>query len=517
MVPLLAFASGCGSEPVAPPPPALAPSFALASAGTLCSAGDYTDDSGSGIYKTYAAGDPRTWYQPLPSTECTPQYSLSRSTTESWPFSAPPVVAAESWAMMTAKTTSPLTITFDRPVRVAWIWAAGNIFCGGSFGTASARTVDGDELTSAFYPVYSTCGRFTPDKTWDLLATFPASAEITRITLIGSTPVSAPFPWPQCSWDFDLNEYHCRTEDSLFVRYSVVFRQPASVAPPELHLTCPAVTRGETGTCVASVTPEGTAFQTTAWRFEPADPNLPVVNRPGGVESHEWSGLLVAGGTVVVTATVGGATLTASAPLVVMPRNWEGKAVSIDILPRCASPEQLPLRPSRPQDLGNSTFKPVFTVPIEYASGPNEGYWYLTDVPARIQDSVLINCAAMEEGSEFWRAQVRIRPNVIGGTRPCTRADVLRLRKLVEAHEGLERDAPNSHAKLYMDEFERFAGPRLEPVVGPASSQDDVVQAVLDITAAAAVASGRIDDPASADNPFRPGCELQFTQPSGQE
>lgn len=293
--------------------------------------------------------------------------------------------------------------------------------------------------------------------------------------------------------------------------YSASNYHASAATPLELHLTCPTVPRGEAGTCVTSVTPDGTDFQTTAWRFEPADASLPVVNRPAGEGgNHDWGGVLVASGTVFVTATVGNAELSTSAALTVTPRNWEGKAVGITVAgPRCAGPNELPVHPTKDENLGHAAFVVQPTAPLGYGSGPNEGYWYLTDIPGTVYDTVTINCAALQQGSDFWRLQDQETGAVVIGTRSCTRADIPRIEALVKAHEGLRRDAAGSHAQTYMDEFERLAGPRFESVVGAGTVTwapgDD-----LDSIGTAAAAYSRQTTDSGPQNPFTPGCRIRY-------
>jgi hypothetical protein len=132
-----------------------------------------------------------------------------------------------------------------------------------------------------------------------------------------------------------------------------------------LSLQCnPAsVTRGQSVTCTAGGVSAG---QVTGWSFSGS-------NLPGPTGTLTWSGIMVAAGTVTVTA--GGR--NASKAITVNPRSWTTQPVAPTnaYVPACSFPNSPPLPSDSP---GCSTWTASWTQPslTEISSGPNNGFAY---------------------------------------------------------------------------------------------------------------------------------------------
>lgn len=247
-------------------------------------------------------------------------------------------------------------------------------------------------------------------------------------------------------------------------------------ASPELRLECTSsVVRGDDATCRASAEPSDATFRVTEWKFTTEDGR--VIDGPG--EGTEWSGAMVVGGVVEVRALVNDSPDSATATIAVIPRDWSARALLYQI--EDVSPGGLPPHPTSEEgQLGRTEFEPQLLPAVRLVTdGPNAGYHLFADLPA-VRVYVRINTAALSVGSAFYNLQRERRPGVVfDRSNECTRDDVLRLRALVEAHEGLSRDAAGSHTQRYLDAYEQLARSALanafehysEDVLLPAAGQ----------------------------------------------
>ncbi|MDP3909387.1 MAG: hypothetical protein Q8Q14_03265 [Gemmatimonadales bacterium] len=281
-----------------------------------------------------------------------------------------------------------------------------------------------------------------------------------------------------------------------------------STTAARLRLECTeSVTRGQVATCAASVDPPATPFPITAWSFTPSSGSIGEIVRPGDVASTTWSGMMAAGGTLQVSATIAGATQNASATIQVEPRSPAALAVAFVISRN--DPGELPARPTSEHDFGQTGFLlQVNANTIEYITdGPNTGLSFFNAVPVTVEITVSVNTVALAVGSDFWQLQDPFaRPPTIG-IGACNRSDVTRIIPLVEAHEGTARNSPNSHVKEYMDAFEPEARAFFEPIVAAelAGPLDDLTRIS---NRATAVSKQRVDN--SLANPFRLNCRFKY-------
>lgn len=140
------------------------------------------------------------------------------------------------------------------------------------------------------------------------------------------------------------------------------------------------VQRGANVDCTARAEPEGAAVTDARWTFQDARGDGPQITGPAG--QNGWSGPMVVGGTITLTAKVNGAEQSATAAVTVTPRTWRDSlpaqrtvycpAAGVSTCP-------LPPRPRYAMDLGQTALGPGrFALPqAGVQSGPNTGWHYI--------------------------------------------------------------------------------------------------------------------------------------------
>ena len=402
----------------------------------------------------------------------------------------------------------PVTFTFHRPILNPVVVTSGEMACLGDPGQVIAHTISEQTVTVSLQVAGpEDCG--LDNKTSQYIS--PAIITSEPIRMIEIMPPSV------MEWHFEYTITVCDPDGSncrdvrvtgdprAHVGYSVYFRETPDVVP-ELHLDCSpsTVERGEPVSCRARTEPEGGAMQITGWQFAPADPSFGPVDRPEfDVAKQDWSGPMVIGGVVRVTAVVAGVSQTTSAEISVDPRNWVHKPIVPQVTVN--RPGSLKDRPKKDEDLGSAGFDVVMAAPlVAIEDGPNMGFWYFTDIPATVNVTIEINTAALAVGSEFWKVQdlPRIGGVVIIGTRSCTRDDVVPLVPLVEAHEDL-------HKSTFLQKFVELAGPFFEPRIGRTGDNLPGFQDDLNGFRRQALKYSNSITHGSA-NPFRPPCIIRY-------
>jgi hypothetical protein len=227
--------------------------------------------------------------------------------------------------------------------------------------------------------------------------------------------------------------------------------------------------RGAEISCEASASGGG-ALTITDWRFISASGEMVVREQQVGMTT--WSGQLVADGVVEVTGTVDGQAASGSAAVSVTPRDWTNKAVPSEH----SAPGQGPLdpHPTRMEgqlgksELGLQRRQGVENPHVELVGdgGPNDGFFYLTDVPFYTQTLAYVNYDALQSGSDFFNLQYA-QDTTIGGVRWCGQPFVTGVVPLIEAHEGVTpASQPNSHIGIFARHVQDVTGPQVEPIVG---------------------------------------------------
>lgn len=219
------------------------------------------------------------------------------------------------------------------------------------------------------------------------------------------------------------------------------------------------VTRGEEITCQARKEPGDAPGElaVTGWTSDGKP------REDGDPASTTWSGVMVRGGTVAVTARIGGgAPQTAEAAITVHDRDWSGKQPTITVLevepsdPR-VSRIRLPPVPEWAEDLGFVQFfpwhedptSPQVDDPLEFVSGgPNDGLVYFGDVAFQINAVYVLNRTAMAPGSDWARMHdpdaSHTRPTM--GTHWCPQSSIPRMLEAVRQHE-------ETHVRFYRANF----------------------------------------------------------------
>jgi hypothetical protein len=251
---------------------------------------------------------------------------------------------------------------------------------------------------------------------------------------------------------------------------------------PELTMTCTpgTVTRGDQVSCTASTMPSGAQLEVKQWAFTGAP--VPIADT---TDATSWSGRLVVGGTVSVTASVEGRSDTiASTTVVVTPRNWRwnsgqwsyqaGAAMicsnarpAVGVLlgwnmnanaPSCAGDLQLRVQPDlRFQPNGGYQVGAV-------SSGPNGGLWYITAATFTMPRASNLNPEWLSGGTTYplpagQQAQLcqsamnlptgaAVAVNFYDFNEICMGNDVDALIAAAWAHEGFGSQGNNGHESV---------------------------------------------------------------------
>jgi hypothetical protein len=167
-----------------------------------------------------------------------------------------------------------------------------------------------------------------------------------------------------------------------------------------------------------------------------------------------------------------------SGPLLVDSRDWTADTVLYILENRGmgSPPDTLPQHPDKVGQLGNhKVWTDIFVVEraAQDSSGPNQGVWYLTQVPLQALSGIRINYVALAVYSDFWYLQ----PNG-GPPTQCRKSHVVPFLPLVEEHEGLTLSlSPPSHAGVWRNELNLHVPTAVEPVVA-LGGLDDLLAAV---------------------------------------
>ena len=237
--------------------------------------------------------------------------------------------------------------------------------------------------------------------------------------------------------------------------------------------------------------PRGTPVTCTA-RKDPADSPSPLVitgwsfdgkaREDGDPTSPDWTGPLVKGGTVQVTATIGGEQKSATATLVVDDRTWSGVPVMhMREMPESGQEERVPALASRiswASDLGafRAYLEPPPGEEVEdvihtVAGGPNDGLSYFGDLSFAVWGRIRTNDAAMRRGSGFYNRQEQGTGSggtQLGGARWCpARVVASVLPGRVMAHE-------RRHAEVYRQTFAEVVAPVLTELEQMTGTYDEL-------------------------------------------
>jgi hypothetical protein len=231
---------------------------------------------------------------------------------------------------------------------------------------------------------------------------------------------------------------------SRAARYSVsgtgCTQEPKLVLRCDGHTDADSVRRGNPVDCTVSVDPSTVALTNLKWQFQ--DDSLHTIPGPAG-EAREWSGVMVVGGKMQVSATVQGSQLTAEVPVTVLPRNWVDKRVPLrEVYQRCgraafgaACPLWYPPRVAH--ELAEGRAEPnrdwgVKARSVILQSGPNKGWAYIAgaDAPIPFTEYLIHYSDLFQHPSDLWW-QTRTDPDCQ------TAAGVQDLFNAASAHERL--------------------------------------------------------------------------------
>jgi hypothetical protein len=220
---------------------------------------------------------------------------------------------------------------------------------------------------------------------------------------------------------------------------------------PQLALECTgdrgrnAVTRGSEIVCTASVRTGAGGLHVDEWSFNGQ------VRTDGETNSSVWRGVMVRGGTIQVKGKIGGiAAPPVSATIIVSDRNWRTKTIALQsgiiqpgndarmpgLSPAVMTADQLGYTR---MFIGRSPNDVLPDPTVEVRGGPNDGLYFLGDVPVPVWAPIMLNEAAFASGSQFMQAQERRYQR---GTRWCELAVMGGLRQRVLDHE-------NEHVRVY--------------------------------------------------------------------
>lgn len=366
-----------------------------------------------------------------------------------------------------ASTT--ITITFARAVKSVTVSIVDSDFSGNQMVASDGQGTVG----SAAFSFDNDPGNGAVNETRTVTA--PAGRTITRVELI---PAAADFVAYSASWE------------SL----------------PQINVDCQPnpVERGQTVTCTASPPAPTSTITVSEWRFESANLSGPIVEASSATT---WSGVAATSGTVRVQGTLDGAQVDGEGPLDVAARNWTQDTVAYRLTE--VTPSGLNPRPTRVGELGNhqplaQAYLPPDGFP-QISSGPNQGVFYFTKVPAQAVSEIRINRVALALNSDFYFRQPKNAP-----AGKCTRSDVVPFLPLVEGHEGLTL-APNSHAGVWRRELNLQVPQPTENVV--ALNDVSLLQSKADAAAQPgiqAAATASLDQVNGGTVPPVPYCTFRF-------
>jgi hypothetical protein len=145
----------------------------------------------------------------------------------------------------------------------------------------------------------------------------------------------------------------------------------------------------------------------------------------------------------------------------------------------------------------------------EERRGPNQGVWYLTQVPLQALSRIWINYVALADSSDFWFLQPKGGPPT-----QCTRSQVAPFLPLVEEHEGLTLSlSPPSHAGVWRNELNAQVPTAVEHIValgGWGALQVAVEEAALPWITLAAQKRDHKSEPGGTVPPVPYPCNFKY-------
>lgn len=387
---------------------------------------------------------------------------------------------------------APITLTFSGPVGFVRIDGRGAIQCSsGQYGSLIGYDSAGIELGRVDLHLTEPSDCSPPEAPDDV--TYGATAD-----LITTRPVARAIITPMSPLEFLVyNEFQGYAQANYGV---LVGRGNLG----KINLTCSdTVGRGDVTSCTAAPADPTQTLAVTGWSFTTLDGYR--VDRQIGQDSKTWQGRLVVDGDVTVTGTVGGVgSGPTSARVAVRARNWAGRVTLKDHA--IVSPSTMPARPTAFDGQFGVT---ALALPVNGATmsqwsvtildeGPNNGFFYLTDLPVTVETRPQVNTNALNGTSDFYRIQ-EARQKTIGGITYCAQSYVLGIIPTIQAHEGYDPPSqPLSHAGIYRRHVDSVAYRVFEAVAGP--SDQSLFSSTVDAVHTEAAADSRLMDHDSRNN-----------------
>jgi hypothetical protein len=317
---------------------------------------------------------------------------------------------------------------------------------------------------------------------------------------------------------------------TLTGRHTVTVYATPLMESGELSVSCSPnkVLRGARVECTAAVDGDDADWQVANWLFEADGVRI----TPAGYTQKTWAGIMVRGGTVTVTAVVGGETKTARTQVTVDERtDWAGRMPYPAAEPRPqldvnleADWPPMPVRDSAGYVVWVAGGFGQYTFGIDWqghltsvGSGPNANFWYFADPPGWLEPKVWIS-PFLDPAHPFYASQHARQARERAPQRYqdyCSSTNMQAIAREVVAHEGQvggPRISHHEHKIVYVAQHD--PGPAVERVVFYAAastvSMNDVVGAELD---KAYVDALRTDDKAvvhASSNLFTPTCKLRY-------
>lgn len=200
-------------------------------------------------------------------------------------------------------------------------------------------------------------------------------------------------------------------------------------------------------------------------------------------------------------------------------RSWENEPIETRVrkvtwaeFPPAKRP---PPYPTRVKDLGRThlRWETSFSADVvEQISdfGPNQYLLYFKRVPATLLADVLVH-PEMETRGDFWRRQASAPPAF--SQRPlCVQRDFDRYVAQILKHEGAPPN-PESHSGVYIAEFSRRAGSRVEGLVYVDAQRPAMLDSTVSVlNAVQEEAFTLANEPVDVQHGIPFGCEFNFDQ-----
>jgi hypothetical protein len=408
----------------------------------------------------------------------------------------------------------PVSVEFSSPIYSLKVIGIGAYYCLGTFGTVTAF----DELGSAVAEE-------------DLAMSNPSDCgadnvtNAAEVTLTYSGPVYSVLIEPMSPWQFDV---FGSTGNAKADYYFSGFLQPES-----LGVAClpnPSL-RGSTISCDMTGVRNG---QITGWTFTD-NGTTPFTVQEGAVPMPTtWTGPVAIGGTVTLTATVGGVSQTATTSVVVNPRTtWAwyqmtGRPLNLWDPPDPVTgirPLTYPPTASAPGTLTNSQMG-LFTIkygsadsllnsPAVISSGPNFG-WYFVARPLPSPLSWVNINQGLQSTDPFYLKQTGGGREPITRKQYCKKVDVDNYLTAALKHEGVNPSDPGklSHYDVYQQDLAATnLNMKLEQTVGyidqhpdASSFRDALTDSIFVFDSVISVRSRTVD----SANPVNYSCYWRF-------